>query len=153
MEQPIKQLLFEELQKRGVSVYRFARLTDIPEGRIKAWKRGEGNPKGPDEAKIREWISQKPTLSDQEQEGIPPMRYIEKLERMNEVLQESIQLSLNSILSGQENLREVLAKNAGRTDQRLDDMSEELHILSEAFQQFQDKGKPGSGSKSDKVKP
>lgn len=153
MEKDLKEILFDELQKRGVSVYRFARLTEIPESRIKGWKNGKGSPKLNDAQKIMKWLSgditpnlgQLSTLSEPQNDYISPSRYITKLERMNEVLQESIQLSLNSILSGQGDLREALAKLAGRLDQRFDDVSEGLHNVSEAFQKSQ-----GTDSKSSK---
>lgn len=49
--------LFEEIERRGLSVAEFARQTGIKEDRVYQWKAGRGNPKGEDLVKIQSWIS------------------------------------------------------------------------------------------------
>lgn len=49
-------LLFKEIQKRGVSVSRFAIQAGIPTERVYQWKKGNGNPKHEDAEKIRAWL-------------------------------------------------------------------------------------------------
>lgn len=48
--------LFEEIERRGLSVARFAKEAGIPEDRVYQWKAGRGNPKGGDLVKIQNWI-------------------------------------------------------------------------------------------------
>lgn len=48
--------LFEEIERRGLSVAQFARQAGIPEDRAYQWKAGRGKPKGEDAVKIQDWI-------------------------------------------------------------------------------------------------
>lgn len=48
--------LFEEIERRGLSVAQFARQAGIPEDRVYQWKAGRGNPKGGDLVKIQDWV-------------------------------------------------------------------------------------------------
>jgi transcriptional regulator with XRE-family HTH domain len=152
MEKPLQDVLFDELQKRGVSVYRFARLTGIAEGRLKGWKAGKGSPKWQDAEKIQEWLGKKVDPPEQEL-VITPSRYIERLEHMNDTLEKSIQLSLNAVLQNQKSHQQGLAEFAAELTHRLDEITEALHTLGDHTLKSSDKGSvPGRGKKG-RVKP
>ena len=57
-------ILFEEIQKRGLSVAKFAKETGIPQDRIYQWQRGRGHPKAEDSRKIQNWLEQIPTVNE-----------------------------------------------------------------------------------------
>lgn len=123
MDKQLRDILFEELKKRGVSVYRFSRLTGIPEGRIKAWKRGDGNPKDKDATIIKEWIGQAPTLPKIGKEDslnytftMTAEQRVAELLRDKEILRDAIQLSLNSIQDRLSAIQEDIQKRSEGID-------------------------------------
>jgi len=53
----IVERLYEELEKRGVSVLKFANETGINKDRVYKWKKENTNPKSKDEEKILAWLN------------------------------------------------------------------------------------------------
>lgn len=50
-------ILFEEIQKMGLSITKFSKELNIPVDRIYQWKKGNGKPKADDAEKITNWLS------------------------------------------------------------------------------------------------
>lgn len=61
MKESIRDILFKELKKRGVTVYKFAKDTGIPKERVYKWEQKKGAPKEDDAALIRKWIGENVT--------------------------------------------------------------------------------------------
>lgn len=109
MEQPIREILFNELEKRRTSIYQFSKETGIPKGRIYKWKDGDGNPKENDIKTINKWLSQGIGLSTvldipipkKEIHSIPVEEYIQTLKQSNNALTLSISSNLDTIQASQ----------------------------------------------------
>lgn len=123
-------MLFEELEKRGVSLYQFAKDTHIPYDRAKNWRKKNASPKGDDIEKIQNWLGVKVEVSSivEEEPGVyghvPASKYIEMLEHVNKTLSDSIQVSLTKIEGRQINLSELTEKVAAMIQVSLDEGAE-----------------------------
>lgn len=59
----ITKQLFDELQKRGLTITEFAKITGIPRTRVYSWEH-RANPKARDEYKILQFLQNADTISD-----------------------------------------------------------------------------------------
>jgi transcriptional regulator with XRE-family HTH domain len=140
MKSSIKEILFKELDKRGVSIYRFAIDSGIPKSRINQWKRGNGNPKENDIRIIQEWLGQLPAPlpesvvnDDQPNYGtitIPAADYINELKKHNSILENAILVSLTAIQGVQKSQGDGLAHFASEVITKLNEIQLALSSVS-----------------------
>jgi len=98
--------LFNELDKRDVTIYDFAKQTGIPKERIYKWKQGAGIPKLKDSEIIKAWLSEEVTtnqVKDDSSEYHPnyQKKYLDLMERNNKTFERYITVNLNSIEGSQ----------------------------------------------------
>lgn len=59
-------ILFDEIEKRGMTIASFAKKTGIPVDRIYQWKNKRGHPKTKDAEKIQQFLSEPVAMEPQE---------------------------------------------------------------------------------------
>lgn len=107
MKEGIRDILFKELARRGVTIYSFSSQTGIPKSRIYQWKNGNGTPKADDAEIIKRWLGQEVATLEEPaaQYGtitMPVAERIEELKNDKRVLQDTIASNLQTIHASQD---------------------------------------------------
>lgn len=107
MKAGIREILFNELKKKGVTIYQFSKETGIPKERVYKWEQGKGTPKEEDAQRIRAWIGEKVTTMEEPRQEyamitMPAEVRINELLADKKVLADTIASNLQTIHASQD---------------------------------------------------
>lgn len=112
-------ILFNEIQKRGLTVAKFAKKTGIPVDRVYQWKKGNGKPKAEDARIITDWLNNKPEKVQEAKIDDPLpfggvrvtlLDYIHEIQQQKDFLQELLRENMIKVAA---NLEIVVGKAEG----------------------------------------